>query len=265
MQNYLDSILNIAKEAAIVGAEIHESGFLKKQIPRTKSSAMDLVTEIDAETEKAIIEYILERRPDDSVIAEEGNNRSGKSGVCWIIDPLDGTVNYLHSYPAFGISIGVEVNENAAVGVAYDTFHKQIYSAVVDRQAFCGEDVLTVSGCDSLEKALIATGFLPNPEIRRKQCEILSGVLPFVRDIRRSGSPVIDICQVASGKLDGFYEFGLGKWDFAAGIVIARAAGAEITILPVENNRLNSLLVVSTPKIHEQLLDLILTSLKVHK
>ncbi len=252
-------ILLLAKEAAIGGAEIHHKGFKKDVSAQTKTSELDLVCEIDVETEKVIVKRILEKRPNDTIIGEEGNNQHGNSGVCWIIDPLDGTVNYLHRYPAFGISVGVEVDNVGVVGVVYDTYHQQVYSGLVDDKAMCDEEKISVSDCDSLQNALIATGFLPNREIRVRQGKILTEILPNVLDIRRSGSPIIDLCRVASGVIDGFYEFGLKKWDIAAGSVIAQAAGAKVTVLPFENEA-NSLIVASAPIIHEEFIELVLNA-----
>lgn len=264
MENDVEEILALAREAAIKGAAIHHQGFTRRISAQIKSSDMDLVTEIDSETERIIIEYILQARPDDAIIAEEGTNHSGTSGVCWIIDPLDGTVNYLHRYPAFGISIGVEINNIATAGVVYDTYNDKICSAAIDKQAFCDGKPISISDCRALSVALIATGFLPNREIRNYQGRILSEILPHVRDIRRSGSPVIDFCRVAQGKIDGFYEFGLGKWDIAAGSVIAQAAGAMVTLLTLESE-ISPLVVASSPKIHDQLIELVLKSWKKHK
>jgi myo-inositol-1(or 4)-monophosphatase len=255
MQNDLDDILFVATGAVAKGAIVHHAGFKLSLLPQTKSSEMDLVTEIDFETEQVIISYILERRQNDTIISEEGNNHFGNSGVCWIIDPLDGTVNYLHRYPAFGISAGVEINGIGTVGVIHDTYYNNIYSAIIDKKAMCNGETVSVSACISLKNALVATGFLPNPGIRRYQGRILSEILPYVRDIRRSGSPIIDFCRIASGNLDGFYEFGLRKWDIAAGSIIARTAGAKVTILP-SMDELNPLVVASAPKIHDELLEL---------
>ncbi len=258
-QNQFEDLLSLAKEAAICGADVHRKGFEKNIAAQIKSSELDLVCEIDVETEKVIVERILRERPNDMIIGEEGNNHQGNSGVCWIIDPLDGTVNYLHRFPAFGISIGIEIDGNGVVGVVYDTFHKQIYSAIIGEKAICDGEIISVSDCSSVKNALIATGFLPNREIRVWQGKILTEILPNVLDMRRSGSPIIDLCRVASGVIDGFYEFGLRKWDYSAGSVIAQAAGAKVTILQFENEA-NPLIVVSTPKIHEELLEMILKS-----
>lgn len=258
-QNQFENILSLAKEAATCGAEVHWKGSKKYIAAQIKSSESDLVCEIDVETEKIIVERILRERPNDTIIGEEGNNHQGNSGVCWVIDPLDGTVNYLHRYPAFGISIGIEIDGIGVAGVVYDTFHNRIYSAIIDKQANCDGEIISVSDCSSVKNALVGTGFLPNREIRVRQGRILTEILPNVLDVRRSGSPIIDLCRVASGALDGFYELGLRKWDYSAGSVIARSAGAKVTILPSESEE-NSLIVASAPKIHEELLELVLKS-----
>ncbi|MGI9055534.1 MAG: inositol monophosphatase family protein [Pyrinomonadaceae bacterium] len=260
-----ESLLLLAKEAATKGALIHRNGLAKSISAQTKSSRLDLVCEVDIETEKVIVEHILNERPDDSIIGEEGYNRNGNSGVCWIIDPLDGTVNYLHRYPAFGISIGVEIDKIGAIGVVYDTFQERIYTGIIDNQAKCDGETIFVSNCSSLENALITTGFLPNREIRTLQGEILTDILPNVLDIRRSGSPIIDFCRVASGVIDGFYEFGLKKWDVSAGSVIAQASGAKVTTLAVNDKTIESLIVASAPEIHQQLLELVINSWEKHK
>ena len=262
-QNDLEELLQLAKEIAISGAVVHRSGLEKVISAHTKSTELDLVSEIDIETERVIVENILRKRPNDSIIGEEGNNHSGNSGICWIIDPLDGTVNYLHHYPAFGISIGIEVDNVGVVGVVYDTYREQMYCGSIDRKAVCDGKNISVSDCDFMQSALIGTGFLPNREVRVLQGKILAEVLPNVLDIRRSGSPVIDLCRVASGVLDGFYEFGLKKWDISAGGIIAQSADAKVTILPV-GDVTNPLIVVSTPKIHEELLELVLKAWKKH-
>ncbi len=265
IQNDFESILRLTKEATMKGVLVHRKGLAKVISAKTKSSDLDLVCEVDIETEKVIVEHILKERPDDTIIGEEGNNHKGNSGISWIIDPLDGTVNYLHRFPAYGISIGVEIDNIGVVGVVYDTSQEQIYTGIIDNQSKCGEESIFVSDCSSLQNALIATGFLPNREIRTLQGKVLTDVLPNVLDIRRNGSPIIDFCRVASGVIDGFYEFGLGKWDISAGSIIAQAAGAKVTTLPINNKTADSLIVASAPKIHKQLLELVLNSWESNK
>lgn len=252
----IDELLRLAKMIAAAGAAVHRQGFGRPLATRAKSSETDLVSEVDLETERVLISYIRRERPEDAIISEEGSNQPGQSGVCWILDPLDGTTNYLYGYPAFGIAIGIELDGEGVVGVVHDTYHDRVYAGVIGRGATCDEKPITVSTSTRLETALIATGFLPDRTIRRRQGAILTEVLPRVRDIRRSGSPILDLCGVASGQTDGFYEFGLGRWDIAAGAVIARAAGARVTLFP-QQELPRPLLVASAPGIHDALVALL--------
>jgi myo-inositol-1(or 4)-monophosphatase len=142
------------------------------------------------------------------------------------------------------------------VGVVHDTAHNRVYTGAVERGARCDDKPITVSGCAKMGAALIATGFLPDRTVRRQQGAVLAEVLPQVRDIRRSGSPILDLCGVASGAVDGFYEWGLGPWDIAAGAVIAKAAGARVTVLS-QQSAPSPLLVASTPDIHGELLEIV--------
>ena len=250
-------LLEIAKHAAFLAAAVHrramDSGGLEFD---TKSSTCDLVTEIDRESERVLVEAIRVARPDDEIVGEEGTNVSGSSGVRWILDPLDGTTNFIHRYPAHSVSVGVEVDSRNMSGVVHDTFSNRVYAGVVGERATCNEEPITVRGEGNLKQALIGTGFLPDENVRRKQADLLREILPRVRDIRRSGCPSLDICSVASGTLDGFYECGLGPWDIAAGAAIAEAAGATVRLL---NSRVlpNPFLVVANARLASELVSVL--------
>ena len=181
-----------------------------------------------------MVEVIHALRPHDSVIGEEGTNLKGESGVSWIIDPLDGTTNFIHGYPAHAAAIGVEINGQRKIGVVHDTFNNHVYAGVIGKAATCDGRAISVRDESNLANALVATGFLPEAEVRRVQADLLRQVLPRVRDIRRSGCPSLDICGVASGILDAFYECGLGLWDIAGAAAIAEAAGATVLLLHAE-------------------------------
>ena len=225
-------LLEIAKNAASQAAAVHRtamnSGSLKFD---TKSSTSDLVTDIDREAERVLVDAIRAARQNDQIIGEEGTSVSGSSGVRWILDPLDGTTNFIHRYPAHSVSVGVEVDARRMIGIVHDTFSNRVYAGVVGEGATCNEEPIRVRDESNLKQALIGTGFLPDENVRREQADLLRQILPSVRDIRRSGCPSLDICSVASGSLDGFYECGLGPWDIIAGAVIAEAAGATIRLL----------------------------------
>lgn len=228
----LSALLEIAKYAASLAAAVHrramEAGELKID---TKSSTSDLVTEIDREAERELVRAIQAQRPNDEIVGEEGSAFGGDSGVRWILDPLDGTTNFVHRYPAHSVAVGVEVDGRRVIGVVHDTSGGRVYAGVVGEDATCDGRPIKVRNESRLARALVATGFLPDAEVRRVQADLLRQVLPRVRDIRRSGCPSLDICGVASGALDVFYEYGLGQWDIAAAAAIAEAAGAEVLLL----------------------------------
>jgi myo-inositol-1(or 4)-monophosphatase len=228
----LFELLDIAKHAATLAAAVHrlaiDAGNFQVD---TKSSSSDLVTKIDRAAERELVKAIRAARRDDEIIGEEGSNVSGSSGVRWILDPLDGTTNFVHRYPAHSVAVGVEVGNRRMLGVVHDTFSNRVYAGVVGEGATCDQEPIKVSNERNLKQALIGTGFLPDDNVRRKQADLLRQILPRVRDIRRSGCPSLDICSVASGTLDGFYECGLGPWDITGGAAIAEAAGATITLL----------------------------------
>ena len=192
----------------------------------TKSSRTDMVTAVDRASEALIVDALREERPDDGVLGEEGSSRAGTSGVRWVIDPLDGTTNYLYGFPLFAVSIAVEVDAVVEVGVVAHPSLGELFTARRGGGARCNGQPIAVSGKDDLSTALIGTGFAYDPDRRREQARWLEHVLPSVRDIRRGGAAALDLCWVACGRLDGFYEAGLSAWDVAAGDLIAREAGA---------------------------------------
>jgi myo-inositol-1(or 4)-monophosphatase len=235
MSEELSELLVIAKRAASVAAAVHRDAMKQGGFTVwTKKSVSDLVTEVDREAERQMVEVIHALRPNDSIMGEEGTDLKGDSGVCWIIDPLDGTTNFTHRYPAHAAAVGVEINEQRKVGVVHDTFNNKVYAGIVGGAATCDGRAITVSDERNLANALVATGFLPDVQVRRAQADVLRQVLPRVRDVRRSGCPSLDICGVAAGILDAFYECGLGQWDIAGAAAIAEAAGATVLLLHSE-------------------------------
>ena len=195
---------------------------------RTKSTGTDMVTEMDRAAEARIVELLLDARPDDGILGEEGTDRTGTSGVRWVVDPLDGTTNYLYGLPGFNVSIGVELGGEVVAGVVYDVIRDELFSATLGGGATRDGAPIVASTATDLGLALVATGFSYDAERRRKQAEVLVQVLPRVRDIRRSGAAAVDLCSVACGRVDGYYEKGLAAWDLAAGGLIATEAGAIV-------------------------------------
>lgn len=198
----------------------------------SKTSDTDPVSDADREAERAIRELIEAERPEDGLLAEEGSRQAGGSGRRWVVDPLDGTVNFLYGIPQWSVSVALEDAEGALVGVVLDPVRDELFTAVRGEGAWLGEERLAVSGCESLDRALVATGFSYEPERRAAQAEVLLRALPRLRDIRRPGAAALDLCSVAAGRVDGYFERGLQPWDWAAGGLIAAESGAVVRPLP---------------------------------
>ena len=222
------ALVVLAIQAARAGARVHRAGIGRVHTVTAKSSPTDVVTEVDHEAERAIVDAITAVRPDDAIVAEEATARDGTSGVRWIVDPLDGTTNYVYRYPAFAVSIGIEIDGALAAGVVHDTARDRVYTGIVGAGAACNGSPIAVRDHADLATALVATGFQPQPERRAWQADVLTRVLPRIRDVRRGGSAAIDLCGVASGQVDAFFEAGLAEWDMAAGTAIVRAAGGTV-------------------------------------
>jgi myo-inositol-1(or 4)-monophosphatase len=220
-------LLDIALEAARrAGALLRDGRPADLGVAATKTSPIDVVTEMDIAAEKMITGYIAERRPDDGLLGEEGASREGSTGVRWVIDPLDGTVNYLYGLPSWAVSIAAEVAGEAVVGVVAAPMRGETYHAVRGQGAYVDGVRAHCRPAPPFEQALIATGFGYLTERRVGQAEVVRALLPRVRDIRRGGSAAIDLCDLGCGRLNGYYERGLNPWDYAAGALFAREAGA---------------------------------------
>ncbi|MEU6120307.1 inositol monophosphatase family protein [Streptomyces sp. NPDC047123] len=220
-------LLAVALEAA------HRAGtFLRDGRPddlgvaATKSSAVDVVTEMDIASEKLITAFLAERRPADGVLGEEGASSEGSSGVQWVVDPIDGTVNYLYGRPDWSVSIAARKDGRTLVGVVHAPMRGETYHAVLGGGAHLNDVPTRVRPAPPLDRALVGTGFGYVAERRAHQAEVARHLIPEVRDIRRAGSAAIDLCDVAAGRLDAYYERGLNPWDYAAGDLVAREAGA---------------------------------------
>ena len=221
-----NDLLTLAREAATeAGQFVRQRAHLKREYADSKSTPTDMVTEVDRAAETTIVRRLLAARPGDGVTGEEGSNRPGESGVRWIIDPLDGTTSYVYGYPAYSVSIACEVDGEIVAGAVFDAAHGRLYSAAKGGGAFRDNAPIGVSQETRLAHALTATGFGYDPSRRAKQAETLVRVIPRIRDIRRGGSAALDLCWVAAGHVDAYYEQGLNEWDMAAGLLIVREAG----------------------------------------
>jgi myo-inositol-1(or 4)-monophosphatase len=197
----------------------------------TKSSGTDMVSEMDHASEALIVKGILAERPDDAILGEETGGRDGASGVRWVIDPLDGTTNYLYRHPTWSVSIGVEVDGQASAGVVAVPGHDEVFTAVRGQGAKLNGAPIAVSDATDLASALVGTGFGYLASRRAAQAALLPELLPRVRDIRRNGVASLDLCWVACGRLDAYFEAGGQPWDVAAGLLIATEAGAQASAL----------------------------------
>ena len=239
-----EALLRIAVAVAAEAGRLLASwrGDERPEVVQTKSSPTDIVTEMDRRSEALITSRIRAYRPGDTVLGEEGGQTSGGPAgeddgslpgrVRWIVDPLDGTVNYLYGLRDWAVSIAAEVDGAVVAGVVEVPRHGETFTAVTGQGAWLhrGEarKALRCSSGVPLDQALVGTGFGYDPGRRQVQGEVVAALLPHIRDIRRGGSAAVDLCSVAAGRLDAFYERGLNYWDFAAGGLIAREAGALV-------------------------------------
>ncbi|MEV1063070.1 inositol monophosphatase family protein [Streptomyces sp. NPDC050263] len=251
-------LLELAREAARRAGELLRDGRpADLAVAATKSSPIDVVTEMDIAAEKLITGLISEHRPEDGFLGEEGASSEGTSGIRWVIDPLDGTVNYLYGLPTWSVSIAAERGGETVVGVVEipmrgETFHAVRGGGARGSGGGAGERVLSCRPTAPLEMALVSTGFNYVTEVRVHQADVARRLIPLVRDIRRSGSAAVDLCDVAAGRLDGYYERGLHPWDLAAGDLIAREAGALTGGRPGERPA-RDLAIAATPGVFEPL------------
>ena len=219
-----------------------------------KSSDTDLVSDADREAERVIRELLEAERPDDGLLAEEGSRSESESGRRWVVDPLDGTVNFLYGFPAWGVSIALEDADGLVLGLVLDPVRPELFKAVRGEGATLDGEPIRVSGRSELARALVATGFSYESERRAGQAELLTTILPRVRDIRRMGAAALDLCQVAAGRVDGFYERGLKRWDEAAGRLIIEEAGGVVAELGGEPA---GLVAAGSPELLSELLALV--------
>jgi myo-inositol-1(or 4)-monophosphatase len=224
------ALLQIAEAIAVEAGALLRDGLDRvREHVGTKSTGTDMVTEMDRAAEALIVERLLAARPEDGILGEEGTDRPGTSGVRWVVDPLDGTTNYLYALPGFAVSIAAEVDGASVAGVVYDVVRDERFAATLGGGATRDGAPIRASEEVRLPHALIATGFSYDADRRRAQAEALVQVLPLIRDVRRFGAAAVDLCSVACGRVDGYWERGLAHWDLAAGGLIAAEAGAVVT------------------------------------
>lgn len=224
------ALLSIAMAAARAAAAELVPRFARGAVGvAAKSTATDLVSEADLAAERTIRALLARERPDDAILGEEGEDTPGTTGLRWIVDPLDGTINYLFGNPQWCVSVACE----GRAGVIFDPLRDELFSVVVGaRPTLNGMELTPPAPRTVLGEALVATGFGYAEEVRRRQGEIAASVLPAVRDIRRAGSAALDLAWTAAGRLDAYYEHGVQPWDIAAGTLLCEGAGLRVERLP---------------------------------
>ena len=254
-----------SRRAEVFGAFTSATaGGVGSRAVRAKTTPTDPVTVVDTETERLLRDRLAQLRPGDPILGEEGGgpadpDATPAGAVTWVLDPIDGTVNFVYGVPAYAVSVGAQINGVSVAGAVADVVAGQVYSAasglgarVTDEN---GTHVLRCTDVDDLSMALLGTGFGYSKRRRTAQAALLAKMLPVVRDVRRIGSAALDLCMVAAGRLDAYYEHGLQVWDHAAGALIAAEAGARV-LLPARNGPVGAaaLVVAAAPGIADELL-----------
>ena len=255
MREILELAITIARETG----SLQRERFAEPRQIETKSSAIDLVTDVDRASDQLVLEYITSQRPDDEILIEETGAHEGRSGLRWIVDPLDGTTNYAHGFPHFAVSIAVEREGVRELGVIYDPMKDELFSARRGRGALLNGKPIAVSQVGELERALLATGFAY--DVHRAKFDNLDYFARFIKRaqaVRRAGSAALDLAYIACGRFDGFWELELHPWDVAAGLLLIDEAGGTSSNLvggpvPASGNRL----VASNGRLHARLLEVL--------
>ena len=219
----------------------------------------DYVTDIDRKSEQVTIETLQKYFPEYSIVAEESGAQQKSQSVRWIIDPLDGTTNYIHGYPNSAVSIALEEKDEIVLGVIYDPFRDELFRAEKNKGAFLNDNRISVSSETEMSRCLVATGFpFKDKAILEKYWITFSQIFYKVSDIRRAGSAALDLAYIACGRLDGFWEIILSAWDMAAGEILIREAGGKITDISGSTDHLrNGNAIASNGKIHDELLTIV--------
>ena len=247
--------LELAERAARAAGEVLMSYYGRAaEGLASKTSPTDPVSDADREAERTIRELLLGEHPDDGILGEEGSRSSSASGRTWIVDPLDGTVNFLYGLRAWAVSIALEDQDGLAAGVVFNPVSGECFKAVRGEGASVNGTPLQVTQCPSLDRAMVATGFSYEAERRREQAQLLVELLPRIRDLRRAGAAALDLAFVAAGRVDAFYERGLKAWDEAAGRLLVAEAGGVTADLEGEPH---GVVAAATPELMGELRPLV--------
>jgi myo-inositol-1(or 4)-monophosphatase len=251
--------LAVLVEAALAGGEILD-GYFGGEFRISFKGALNLVTEADLASEKEVVRILKRRFPGAAILAEEGGEESGDSAFRFIIDPLDGTTNFAHGYPVFAVSIACEEGASVTAGAVYDPVRRELFTAARGKGAFLNGRRLGVSATTKLGEALLVTGFPYDlKEDLTHNLRLFNRFMGASRAIRRDGSAALDLCYVAAGRFDGFWEEKLGPWDTAAGALIVEEAGGRVSSLSGEAfHYREGAIVASNTALHDQMVALIL-------
>lgn len=230
-----EALLALAVEAARAGAELLVPRFQRgrERAVASKTTPTDLVSEADFASERAIRAVLGERRPEDGFLGEEGGGEPGSSGLRWVVDPLDGTINFLFGIPQWCVSVAVQDERGSLAGAVLDPNRDELFTAVRGGVPRCNGDPIAASDCSELSTAMVATGFAYDADVRAAQARVLVEVVRRVRDVRRFGSAALDLAWTAAGRYDGYFERSVKPWDIAAGTLLCQAAGLVVADLPV--------------------------------
>ena len=222
MPSYLESSVEIAREAGALLAK-----YFERRVAFELKGEHDLVTEADRASEQMVVERLRAHFPSHSIVAEEGGGHKGSSEFCWYVDPLDGTTNFAHGFPMYNVTLGLEQAGEMIAGVVFDPEHNEIFTAERGSGAYLNNRRIRVSKVSKLESSLVATGFPSRKRHENVNVHFYYQLAMVTHGVRRAGSAALDLAYVASGRLDGFWEFGLNPWDMAAGILLIQEAGGK--------------------------------------
>ncbi|CAA9343964.1 MAG: Inositol-1-monophosphatase [uncultured Nocardioidaceae bacterium] len=224
-----DALRDLARDVALEAAELVRARRREGvEVSATKSSPVDIVTEVDEAAEALVHDRLMGARPQDGFVGEEGASSQSASGVTWIVDPIDGTVNFLYGIPQYAVSIAASKDGTVVAGVVVNVTSGECFAATLGGGATCNDEPLRVRGPVPMSQRLVATGFSYSVDVRAKQAPAVGALLGRVRDIRRLGSAALDLCGIGAGRADGYVEEGLNSWDMAAGGLVATEAGARL-------------------------------------
>jgi len=254
MRTYLE----VAKAAALRAGQI-----LKDNVNGTRDISykgeINMVTEMDRLSEKTVVATILKAFPGHGILAEEGSRVESNSGFLWVIDPLDGTTNYAHGYPSFSVSIGLDCDGHTVLGVVYDPMRDELFTAIKGEGALLNGQSIGVSRNEVLIRSLLATGFPYDRTVSRENnLNFFNALIMASQEVRRSGSASLDLCSVAAGRLDGYWELKLHPWDVAAGSLIVKEAGGIVSDFSGTRFSIHDKeIVASNGRIHGQMLQML--------